>query len=272
MNVILVGYGKMGKSIEEVLQERGHRVLARMGNPSRSERGPGSNQPNGSRGMDTPAGVRDPCAAHAAPVFPGIMSYFRELADNPSADLAVEFSAPSAAAENVRQLLERGIPTVCGTTGWDMTAAQALAEANGTPFLHAANFSLGMAVTRHVVRVAAQLLAQFAEFQPAIMERHHRAKLDRPSGTAKVLASTIEEAGGHQRVEIASLRQGAVPGEHTVIFDGTSESVEIVHRARSREIFSRGAVAAGEWLATERPRGPVTLDDFLERTCPWSLA
>jgi 4-hydroxy-tetrahydrodipicolinate reductase len=271
MDVILVGYGKMGRSLEKILRERGHRIVATVGNPHLPAH---RSYPSGAAEQQAPrqhAEQVDP-EPLGSPTFLGLDSYFQEFRDPASADIALEFSAPSAAPENVISLLERGIPTLCGTTGWDPGNAATLAETSGTPFLHAANFSLGMAVTKQLVRMAAQLFGPFDEFQPAIVERHHRAKLDRPSGTAKVLASTIEAASGHRGIEIASLRHGAVPGEHMVMFDGEAECVEIVHRARSREIFSRGAVAAGEWLATERPRGPVTLDDFLERICPWSLA
>lgn len=239
MEVILVGYGKMGKSIEGVLKERQHRVL--------------SHTVRRDLGQEIP-----------------LESCLSRLAEGELPDLAFEFSTPSAAETNVRHLLSRGIPTVCGTTGWEFREAAELAESTGTPFLFSANFSLGMAVMRHTVRLAARMFAPFEEFQAAIFERHHSAKVDRPSGTAKMLAKTMAEISGSE-TEIVSVRQGGVPGEHLVYFDGVAECVEITHRARSREIFSRGAVLAGEWLASERPRGFVTLDDFLERTCPWSL-
>ncbi len=109
------------------------------------------------------------------------------------------------------------------------------------------------------------MLAAFPEFEPGVFERHHSAKKDAPSGTAKLLASAVEAARpGRAKVPVVALRQGGQPGEHTLFFDGESESLEIAHRARSRAIFAAGAVAAAEWLLASGRTGSVTFEEFLD--------
>ncbi|HVS04303.1 MAG TPA: dihydrodipicolinate reductase C-terminal domain-containing protein [Thermoanaerobaculia bacterium] len=179
------------------------------------------------------------------------------------ADLAFEFTRPEAAERNVLGLVELGVPTVCGTTGWDATAARDAAAARGTPLLVAANFSIGVAVLRALVAEAARRLAPFAEFEPGIVERHHNRKRDSPSGTARLLAATVAAERGAEPPVVA-LRHGGQPGEHLVLFEGAEETLELAHRARSRRAFAAGAVAAAEWLVASRPAGPVSFEQFLE--------
>ena len=181
------------------------------------------------------------------------------------ADVAFEFTHPESAPVRVLELVRLGIPTVCGTTGWDPTPARELAAQLGVPLLVAANFSIGIAVMRRLVAEAALALAPFSEFEPGIVERHHARKKDAPSGTAKMLASAVAAARGGSAPPVVALRHGGVPGEHLVIFEGADESLELSHRVRTRKVFAAGAVAAGEWLAAERPPGPVTFEQFLER-------
>jgi 4-hydroxy-tetrahydrodipicolinate reductase len=141
-----------------------------------------------------------------------------------------------------------------------------LAVANGVPFLHAPNFSLGVAAMRRAAAALAAALAPFREFHPGIVERHHSAKRDAPSGTAKALAADVAHASGRREVPIVSLRQGGVPGEHTLYFEGEDETVEIAHRARSRAIFAQGAVRAAEWMLASGRKGPLTFDDFFNES------
>lgn len=187
-----------------------------------------------------------------------------ELEAARSAGVAFEFTRPEAAAENVTGLLRLGVPTVCGTTGWDPEPAGRLADELGVPLLVAANFSIGVAALSAAVAEAARRLGAFEEFEPGIVERHHRWKRDSPSGTARMLAEAIEEAGGDPPPVVA-LRQGGQPGEHRVVFEGTEESLELVHRARSRRIFALGAVRAAEWLVESGEEGLVAFDRFLEQ-------
>lgn len=180
-------------------------------------------------------------------------------------DVALEFTLPEAARGNCEALLSLGVPVVSGTTGWDPEPARWMAGERRVGFLYSPNFSIGVAVARRAVDVAARALAPFPEFQPGILERHHAAKKDAPSGTAKVLAATIREALGRD-VPIVALRQGGQPGEHSVFFEGADETVEVIHRARARSIFAAGAVAAAEWLVKSGPAGPATFDQFLDAT------
>ncbi|MFI5197146.1 MAG: 4-hydroxy-tetrahydrodipicolinate reductase [Thermoanaerobaculia bacterium] len=177
-------------------------------------------------------------------------------------DVAFEFTAPDAAPRVVPLLLSKKIPVVSGTTGWDIAPAMQIAREHGVPFLHSSNFSLGVAALRRAVVAAAAALAPFPEFEPGILERHHFAKKDAPSGTAKSLASALEGASGRAGTSIVSLRQGGVPGEHSVFFEGKDETVELVHRARSRAIFAQGAVRAAEWMLATGRRGPLSFDEF----------
>lgn len=186
-----------------------------------------------------------------------------EAADPAAVDLAFEFTEPLAAPTLVDDLLELGIPTVSGTTGWDVDEAVRTAAEESVGFLHAPNFSVGVAALRAAVAAAARALAAFPEFEPAIVDRHHGKKKDAPSGTAGRLAADVAAARGRGDVPIVSLRHGGHPGEHLVVFEGPEESVELVHRARSRAIFALGAVRAGEWLLASGRKGPATFDEFL---------
>lgn len=225
MKALLVGYGKMGKAIEMALMSRGHEVLGRFGKENLLE----GNRSGG------------------------------------DANVAFEFTTPAAAPVVVPLLLSQKIPVVSGTTGWDTTSAAHLAREQKVPFLHSSNFSLGVAALRRAVAAAAAALAPFAEFEPGIVERHHVAKKDSPSGTARTLALDItREPLSKRSIPIVSLRQGGQPGEHSVYFEGTDETLELVHRARSRSIFALGAVRAAEWMIDSGRLGPVTFDEFFD--------
>jgi 4-hydroxy-tetrahydrodipicolinate reductase len=234
MKAILVGYGKMGRAIEAMLVHRGHGVAGRFGR--------GEICLEGKEGNGDVWGASSEAAALAA-------------------DIAFEFTAPEAAPRLVPLLLSKKIPVLSGTTGWDVEPAMRRAMAEGVPFLHSPNFSLGVAAMRYAATVLAASLAPFPEFQPGIVERHHAEKKDAPSGTAKALASDVAKMFG-QDIPIVSLRQGGAPGEHALFFEGGDETLELVHRARSRAIFATGAVRAGEWMLMSGRRGPMTFDDF----------
>ena len=177
-------------------------------------------------------------------------------------DIAFEFTAPDSAPSLVARLLSRKVPVLSGTTGWDVASAERIAREQNVLFLHSSNFSLGVAALRIGVEAVARALAPFPEFEPGILERHHAKKKDAPSGTAKMLASALEGASGRADVPIASLRQGGTPGEHLVFFEGEDETLELVHRARSRAIFAQGAVRAAEWMLSTGRKGPLTFREF----------
>ena len=225
MKALIVGPGKMGRAIEAVLVQRGHGVRSRIGR-------------------------RDDLEA----LEPDVV------------DVAFEFTAPEAAPKTVAALLMHRVPVVSGTTGWDVGTARRLAEERKVPFLHSPNFSIGVAALRRAAMVLGAALARIPEFEPAIVERHHAAKRDAPSGTAKAIAEAVgvgRPAG--EEIPVVSLRHGGQPGEHALIFEGPDESIELVHRARSRSVFALGAVQAAEWLLKSGLAGPVTFDDFLDR-------
>lgn len=178
-------------------------------------------------------------------------------------DVAFEFTEPGAAADNVARLLERGIPTVCGTTGWDPDPAREEADRAGVPLLVAPNFSAGVAALRAGLEAAAGRLAGLPGYEAAVLERHHAGKQDAPSGTAAMLADVLRAVLG-EGPRVLSLRQGAQPGEHRVIVEGPEEELVLSHRARSRGPFVAGAVQAAEWLAEEAPPGSVRFEEFLD--------
>lgn len=180
--------------------------------------------------------------------------------------VGIDFTRAEAVLGNVRAAMAAGSRYVVGTTGWGEQIEEvraAVTEARGG-FVYAANFSLGVNLFYRIVRQAAGLLARFPEYDPYILERHHRQKKDAPSGTAKALAAIVEKAGGPRtqaastlegalpadRFHIAAVRAGGIVGDHTVGFDSGTDEILLEHRARSRRGFALGAVLAAEWIAT----------------------
>jgi len=180
------------------------------------------------------------------------------------ADVAIEFTVPGAAAANVRGCLAARCPVVSGTTGWDADRASVEAEvrAHGGAFLWAPNFSIGVALFARIVEEAARLVARTgAAFDAHIVETHHKAKLDAPSGTARMLAARAATTMGRD-IGVTSVRTGSVPGEHEIIFDAPFEQIRLTHVARDRRVFAAGALVAARWLKGRK--GVFTLDHVLE--------
>ena len=178
------------------------------------------------------------------------------------ADVAIEFTAPQAAAGNIRAALDAGCPIVVGTTGWyeALPDVEADVERAGGALLWAPNFSIGAVVFRRLVEDAARHLAQLPEMDPHIVETHHAAKRDAPSGTAMALARAGEALLGRS-IPVASIRVGSVPGTHELLFDAPFEQIRLEHVVRDRRVFAAGALRAAEWLIGKR--GVFTLDDVL---------
>ena len=204
----------MGRAVAELAKARGHIVQATFGR------------------ADNPDGARLTSAALA-----GI-------------DVAVEFTRPEAVAANLQRLIEAGIPTVTGTTGWsaELPRIRRLVEARGGSLLHAANFSVGVQLFLRTARDLASRFAGRAEFDAFILEEHHAAKIDAPSGTALVLRDRLRDGDAARPFPITSVRAGSIPGTHTVTYDGPDDFVALSHVARSRRGFATGALAAAEWL------------------------
>jgi len=177
-----------------------------------------------------------------------------------NADVAIEFTIPSAAPANIRACLAAGCPVVVGTTGWyaELPALTAEIQREGGTMLWAPNFSLGA----HVLMALAAEAARVLDADAAIVETHHAAKKDAPSGTAREIARAIiaERSGG---VPITSVRVGHVPGTHEVIFDGKFDQFRLTHEVRDRKVFAEGALVAAEWLIREKRQGVFTMQDVL---------
>ena len=208
----LIGMGKMGRAIALLAPERGFEVVAEF-DPAHTP-----------AGMITRETLRD-------------------------ADVAIEFTVPAAAPDNIRACVAAGCPVVVGTTGWydQRAAVQREVEQMHGALLVAANFSIGVAIFDRVVAEAARLFATAPQFDAHMIETHHREKKDAPSGTAGSLARTAEHALGRP-IPITSVRVGSVPGTHELVFDAPFEQIRLVHAARDRRVFAEGALAAAGWL------------------------
>jgi 4-hydroxy-tetrahydrodipicolinate reductase len=214
----IIGYGKMGKLIERLAPEYGFEVRAKFA---------GSDNPH--------------AQALSHETLRGI-------------DVAMEFTTPEAAPQNIRRLAVLGINTVVGTTGWlEQLPAMRSAIADGkTGLVWAANFSVGVNLFLQTVARAAALFAKHPEYEAWAWEIHHSAKKDAPSGTLKKLAEDIRDAGYTRPLSVSSSRAGAIPGTHEIGFDSVDDTITLRHTARSREGFARGALQAARWIAGKK--------------------
>lgn len=216
MNIALIGYGKMGHIIEAIALKRGHKVVCIID--------------------------QDNLCDFESEAFA-------------SADVAIEFTTPQTARENILRAWEAGVPVVCGTTGWDVESLKQQLLHNSTQPLHyptpslmwASNYSIGVNILFALNKQLAKFMEKYPAYKPSMTEVHHVHKLDAPSGTAK----TLQEAIGDERLaigDIESIREGEVPGIHTVVWDSEVDTLSISHSAKSREGFALGAVIAAEWM------------------------
>ena len=163
-----------------------------------------------------------------------------------SADVAIEFTTPQTAAANILRAWKAGVPVVCGTTGWDVKAIkQITTEDKG--LMWSSNYSIGVNILFALNKQLAKFMEAYPTYTPHMTEVHHIHKLDAPSGTAK----TLQEAIGEERLPlhaIESIREGEVPGIHTVTWDSEVDTITISHSAKSRQGFALGAVIAAEWM------------------------
>lgn len=232
--VAIVGMGKMGRAISELAPSRGWDVVARLGTEE---------------------------------VARGIT---REALNG--AEVAVEFTVPAAVAGNVRAIVMAGCPVVVGTTGWydELPAVRSDVESRGGTLLTATNFSVGVNIFEQIVEFAARLIGRASAFSAQIVETHHAAKLDAPSGTATALRETASAAwardGSDREIPIASVRTGSIPGTHEFIFDAPFEQIHLEHIARDRRVFAEGALVAAAWLIGKR--GVFTMRDVLATAQP----
>ncbi len=227
LRIAIVGNGRMGRAVAAFAIERGHTVQTIV------------------TGAENAGG-----AALTAERLAG-------------ADVAIEFTRPDAAVQNIERLIALGIPAVTGTTGWNeaLPAVRAMVTHRGGTLLHAANFSVGVQLFLRAAGELAALLAGRARLDAFILEEHHAAKRDVPSGTARSLADRVKAVDTGRAFPITSIRAGAIPGTHALTYDGSHETITLSHVARDRIGFAEGALAAAEWLPG-RP-GVHTFDDML---------
>lgn len=212
----IVGAGKMGGEIEAMAGRRGHDVVWKLDSRANAS---------------------------------GVGLTLERLSQ---ADVVFEFTNPSAAPHNLNALARAGATVVCGTTGWDhdLPKITEAFRAGGGALVHAANFSVGVRHFFELAKVAAALYPP-AGYAPFLVEEHHAEKRDAPSGTARKIARIVEEGSG-EKPPISSVRAGTIPGTHRLVFESTEDEVELVHRARGRAGFAKGAVWAAERIAGRR--------------------
>jgi len=179
-----------------------------------------------------------------------------------TADVAIDFSVPTAAVSNISSCFNNNVPVVSGTTGWleHFDEMIALCNEKQGAFISSSNFSLGVNIFFELNEYLAKIMSQFDSYKVSMEEIHHTQKLDAPSGTAISLAKgviensnyanwTLDEAKNNNEIHIEAKRIGDVPGTHTVTYDSIVDSIELKHTAHNREGFALGAVIAAEWLA-----------------------
>lgn len=176
-------------------------------------------------------------------------------------EVVIDFSLAEATESVCRACVAKGKPLVLGTTGHDAAQKNAIAAAaEQIPLVYAANFSVGVNALFALARRAAELLGE--EFDVEVVELHHRTKKDAPSGTAKRLLEILQEERGPAEIPAHAVRAGDIVGEHTVLFAGPGERLELTHRAASRETFAVGALRAARWVVG-RPAGLYRMENVL---------
>ena len=217
MKIGLFGYGKMGKMIEQIAQDRGHTIVAKIDDPSQD-------------------------------------------VDYSSMDVAIDFSTPEAAFDNITNCFKNNVPVISGTTGWldKYSDAIKICEDNKSAFIYASNFSLGVNIFFELNKQLAKMMAGLNQYKVGMEEIHHTQKLDAPSGTAITLAEGIIENTAYENwkldessdktVSIKSIREGMVPGTHSIAYASSVDTIEIKHEAHNREGFALGAIIASEWI------------------------
>ncbi len=236
MRISLVGYGKMGKVIEQIALQRGHQISFKIDVTNQSD---------------------------------------IEKINKDNTDVVIEFTSPEVAYTNLKTLMSNHLPTVCGTTGWlqHKPEIEQLCQENKAAFFYASNYSIGVNLFFQLNKTLAKLMSTQKQYEVITTEIHHTEKKDAPSGTAITLAEGIIENQGEkakwvnnqiptaEEVAIWSIREGKVPGTHTIKYISDVDEIEIKHAANSRQGFALGAVVAAEWLSDKQ--GVFGMDDLL---------
>ncbi len=236
MRIALIGYGKMGKAIEEVALQRGHEIVIKIDQPNLQEF------------------TKDNMA---------------------KAEAAIEFTSPHTAYANVKSCIEFGVPIVCGSTGWTerLDEMKNICAANNGSFIYSSNYSVGVNIFFEVNKKLAALMAPHSAYEVIMEETHHTQKKDAPSGTAITLAEQIleqvkrknkwvNELSNHpEDLEIISQRIDPAPGTHSIKYSSVIDDIEIIHTAHNRQGFATGAVLAAEFIKDKK--GFFTMKDVL---------
>ncbi len=236
MRIALLGYGRMGKVIEGIAVSRGHEIVLKIDVANQND---------------------------------------VNLISKSTVDAVIEFSSPEAAFENLKICMQNAVPTVSGTTGWlhKKPEIENLCLKHDGAFFYASNYSIGVNLFFRLNKILAKMMNPYQNYKVSMDEIHHTMKLDAPSGTAITLAEGVIENNlqysewvndtepSNNQVNIHSIREGLVPGTHTVRFQSEIDKIEITHEAFGREGFALGAVMAAEWLADKK--GVKSMDDFL---------
>ena len=238
MHILILGYGKMGKIIAEIAESRGHTIVGRINIENIGD-------------LDT----LDPLQI----------------------DVAIEFSEPAAAFDNLTWAINHNIPVISGTTGWleKKPNIEQLALTKGGTFFYASNYSIGVNIFFKLNRFLAKIMDGQTEYSIKLEEIHHTEKKDAPSGTAITLAEGIidkisrikrwklanEMDDSEQTLPITSIREDPAPGTHTVRYQSEIDDIEIKHTAHSRKGFALGAVLVAEWIKDKK--GVLSMEDFL---------
>ena len=248
MKIAFVGYGKMGHMMEQCARRDGNEVAVTI----------------------------DVAAEDAMVKIPaGDTEALVRAVKSSGADGIIEFTHPSAVIANVKALLPLGLPIIVGTTGWNDKHAEidAYASEVGGTVMTAGNFSIGVNMFYKIVEEAARIMADYPEYDVAVWEMHHNQKADSPSGTAyeiarrvmkgevsktEIVTDALSERPKNNQLHVSSTRCGNVPGTHKVFFDGTADTIELVHTARSREGFAEGAIKALVKLDSALKTGKLT--------------
>jgi 4-hydroxy-tetrahydrodipicolinate reductase len=237
MKIALIGYGKMGHMIEEIALQRGHEIVLKIHIDNTQE-----------FTADAMAG----------------------------ADVAIEFTAPESAFDNIKRCIDFGVPVVSGSTGWNenIPAAKDYCLQKNSAFLHASNFSIGVNIFFQVNKFLARLMASQPAYEVSLKELHHTQKKDAPSGTAVTLAEGVlqyidrkkawvnSETKNPEELSIISERIDPAPGTHYVTYTSEVDDIEIIHTAHNRKGFALGAVMAAEFIAGKQ--GVFTMEDVLQ--------
>ncbi len=214
----LVGYGRMGRLVEQWAPSHGFEVALRLDE------------------FNNPGGI-----GLTAGNFDGI-------------GVAIDFSIPDVVPDNAVRLAELGVPLAIGTTGWldHLERVRGAVERHGSALVYGANFSIGVNAFYRVVEAAARAFAEQDDYDAFLYEAHHKHKKDAPSGTALRLLDTIRDAGFTRDVDVATQRSGQFPGVHEIGFDSEADTIRISHIARSRVGFARGALKAARWIMSHK--------------------